>query len=171
MQIKKAAAVLAAFMLLFTGCSKGNDKANDLTPEEMTQLYESAIEGARTEEENTGTPVITTADNPDAEMVFPLIGFDPADAQAYAISISPWNISAYGIAIITPTEENKQAVLDNINAFVEQQQNAFKDYLPDQYENAKNAVVETLEDGTVIMVMCPDQDTVFDSIKEALENE
>ena len=56
-----------------------------------------------------------------------------------------------------------------MNAFVEQQRSAFSTYLPDQYEIAEAAKVETLSDGTILLVMCQDQDTVLTSIREALE--
>ena len=39
----------------------------------------------------------------------------------------------------------------------------------DQYEVASNAKLETLEDGTVLMVMCENQDTVFDAIAAAIQ--
>lgn len=42
-------------------------------------------------------------------------------------------------------------------------------YLADQYEIASNARVETLEDGTILMVMCEGQDDVFTAIKTAVE--
>ena len=38
----------------------------------------------------------------------------------------------------------------------------------DQYDIANAAKVETLEDGTILLVMCEDQDTVLDAIKTAL---
>ncbi len=34
---------------------------------------------------------------------------------------------------------------------------------------AESARLETLSDGTVLMVMCQDQDTVFDAISKAIE--
>ena len=41
--------------------------------------------------------------------------------------------------------------------------------LADQYEVAENARLETLEDGTILLVMCEDQDTVFDAIADAVQ--
>lgn len=164
--MKRLLSVLLVVLLFTVGCSKTGGK--QLTPEEMTTLYKTAIEGARTAQENEGTPVITTADDEMAEMVFPLIGFKPEYAQAYAISVSPWNISAYGIAVITPKEDQKQAVLDGLNAFVENQRKAFENYLPEGYENAKNAKVTTLDDGTVILVMCPNQDDILKKITDTI---
>lgn len=164
--MKRLLSVLLVVLLLTVGCAKTGGK--QLTPEEMTTLYKTAIEGARTAQDNEGMPVITAAEDEMAEMVFPLIGFKPEYAQAYAISVSPWNISAYGIAVIAPKEEQKQAVLDGLNTFVENQRKAFENYLPDAYENAKNAKVTTLDDGTVILVMCPNQDDVLKSITDTI---
>ena len=39
----------------------------------------------------------------------------------------------------------------------------------DQYEIASNARLETLEDGTILLVMCEDQDAVFDAIRDTIE--
>ena len=41
--------------------------------------------------------------------------------------------------------------------------------LADQYEVALNAKLETLDDGTIVMVMCEGQDEVFDAIVSAIE--
>ena len=46
---------------------------------------------------------------------------------------------------------------------------SFEMYLADQYDIAKNARLETLEDGTVLLVMCEDQDTVYDAIAKAIQ--
>ena len=45
----------------------------------------------------------------------------------------------------------------------------FEFYLADQYDVAKAAKLETLSDGTILMVMCEGSDTVFNAIKTAIE--
>lgn len=52
--------------------------------------------------------------------------------------------------------------------FVDQQKQNFEQYLADQYDIANAAKVETLEDGTILLVMSEGQDAIFDSIKDAL---
>ena len=42
-------------------------------------------------------------------------------------------------------------------------------YLADQYEIAQAARLETLSDGTILLVMCQDQDKVFERIRAAIE--
>ena len=49
------------------------------------------------------------------------------------------------------------------------QKQSFEQYLADQYEVASAARLETLADGTVLLVMCQDQDGVFDAIRDAIE--
>ena len=61
-----------------------------------------------------------------------------------------------------------QAVKEGLQAYIDRQQQNFEMYLQDQYEVAKNARLETLEDGTVLMVMCEDQDSVFEAISDAI---
>ena len=51
---------------------------------------------------------------------------------------------------------------------MDQQKQNFQQYLIDQYDIANAAKVETLDDGTILLVMCEDQDTVLESIKTSL---
>ena len=55
-----------------------------------------------------------------------------------------------------------------VQGVIDLQQMNFEMYLPDQYDIACNAKLETLEDGTILMVMSPDQDQIFESIKTAI---
>ena len=78
-------------------------------------------------------------------------------------------VSAYGIAAIYPAAGKSDAVLEGLNAFIDRQKQSFEQYLADQYEIASNARLETLEDGTILLVMCEDQDAVFDAIRDTIE--
>ena len=60
---------------------------------------------------------------------------------------------------------------EGLQGFIDQQQQNFQMYLPDQYAIAQNARLDTLSDGTVLLVMCEDQDVVFDTIRSAIEGE
>ena len=56
-----------------------------------------------------------------------------------------------------------------LNAFIDRQKQSFEQYLADKYEIASNARLETLEDGTILLVMCEDQYAVFDAIRDTIE--
>lgn len=163
---------LSALLLLsaLAGCGGQEESSGDAakTPEEYTQAYQSAIESARDQEMNEAIPVITSTEDEMASMVLPMVGVTDENAAAFAVAVSPMNIKAYGIAAILPAEGKGEEVLEGVNAFVEQQKQSFQQYLADQYDIASAAKVETLEDGTVLLVMCEDQDTVLESIKTAL---
>ena len=165
--------ILAALLVLsLAGCGAsggGESTPPSRTPEELTAAYQEAIEGARDDETNEAIPVITASDQSMADIVLPMVGVTDENTTAYAVAISPMNLRAYGVAAIMPAEGQEDAVLESVNAFVEQQRSAFSTYLPDQYEIAEAAKVETLSDGTILLVMCEDQDTVLSSIREALE--
>ena len=103
-----------------------------------------------------------------AELIFGLLNVSEEDMTAYAISVSAMNVRAYGVAAILPAAGKEDLVLEGLNSFVENQKRSFEQYLADQYEIAKEAKVGTLEDGTVLLVMCENQDAVYDSIKDAL---
>ena len=163
---------LAAALLIsaLAGCSGGDGQGSqsDLTPEERTAAYQAAIEGARDDEMNQAVPVITSMEDEMADMILAMAGITAENADAFAVAISPMNIRAYGIAAVHPAEGKADEVTEGLQAFIDQQKQSFQQYLADQYEVASAARLETLEDGTVLLVMCEDQDTVFDAIQSAL---
>lgn len=154
--------------LLLTGCSTKKEQPT-LSYEERTDLYETAIEAARDEATNKALPLIDDADDDNAQTVFDVLNVTPEDMNAYAISLSLMNVKAYAIAAIYPAAGKEDAVLESLRRFVSSQQQSFKEYLADQYEIAVNTRVETLEDGTVLMVMSENQDAIFDSIRDVIE--
>ena len=163
-----AAALLAAAL---SGCSQPAAQESETpsrTPEELTEAYQTAIESARDDEMNEAVPVITASDQAMADLVLPMLGITNENTTAYAVAVSPMNVKAYGVAALMPAEGQEDALLESVNAFVEQQKSAFTNYLPDQYEIASAAKVETLDDGTILLVMCEEQDTVLESIKTSL---
>ena len=161
---------LSALLLLsaLAGCGSKDAGTTSRTPEEATEAYQTAIESARDAELNEAIPVITSTEDDTASLVLPLIGITDENTDAFAVAVSPMNIKAYGVAAILPAEGKSEEVLEGVNAFVEQQKQNFQQYLMDQYDIANAAKVETLEDGTILLVMCEDQDTVLDAIKTAL---
>lgn len=154
--------------LLLTGCS-AKKQENPLSREERIELYETAIEAARDEATNEALPLIDDADDDNAQTVFDFLNVSPEDMNAYAISVSLMNVKAYAVAAIYPAAGKEDAILESLRRFVSGQQQSFKEYLADQYEIAVNTRVETLEDGTILMVMSENQDAVFDSIRDIIE--
>lgn len=164
-----AAALIAA---LLTGCSGGgktDDAGKQLTAEERTELYKSAIEKARSAEDNESLSIITSANDEMASLIFDVLGASSDDMSAFALSVSPMNVKAYGIAVIYPAADKSDQVMETLRGYVDRQKQSFEQYLVDQYEIASNAKLETLEDGTIVLVMCEGQDAVFNSIKGTVE--
>lgn len=181
--MKKITAIaLAAIMMLsvFAGCKStttpesdqpDEGKTPELTLEERTEIYKNAILNSRTDEENEYKPLLTATDeeNADRDITLEMLSLTVEDMEAYAISASFIIIQAYGVAVIMPAEGKEETVKNGLDEFVQNQQKNFENYLQDQYEVAKNAKIEVHESGAVILVMCENQDEVYDSIVAELE--
>lgn len=171
--MKRILTLTLSALLLFSalaGCSNGGGQESQAvkTPEEYTAAYQSAIEGARDAEMNEAVPVITSTDDQMADLILPMLGITEENAAAFAVAVSPMNIRAYGIAAVFPAEGKSKEVQEGLQGFIDQQKQSFEQYLADQYDIASAARLETLDDGTILLVMCEDQDTVFDAIQETL---
>ena len=154
-------------ILLLTGCSSAPE--SQLTAQERTELYRSAIQNARDQDANDAFPIITSAEDDTAPLLLDLMGLSAEDMSAFAISASAMNVKAYGIAAVYPAEGKDEAVKEALEGFVDRQKQNFEQYLADQYDIANNARLETLEDGTILLVMCEGQDEVFTAIRSAIE--
>ena len=137
------------------------------TPEESTSALADAITAARSDEENEAYAVMSDKDAIE-DMYYTSVGFTAADVDEIAMSISLINVKAYGIVVVKPAEGCEETVKAGLQSFIDTQCKNFENYLADQYEIAKNAKLETLEDGTIVMVMCENADTVYESIVSAL---
>ena len=154
-------------ILLLTGCSSAPE--SQLTAQERIELYRSAIQNARDQDANDAFPIITSAEDDTASFLLELMGLSAEDMSAFAISASAMNVKAYGIAAVYPAEGKDEAVKEVLRGFVDRQKQNFEQYLADQYDIANNARLETLEDGTILLVMCEGQDAVFTAIRSAIE--
>ena len=168
--MKKSLTLVLAFALVlavFAGCSgkPAEDKTPELSPEEQATLYAEAIKNAQGDED--GFPVMTQKDDV-PELMFTFLGFGPEDAEAFAMSVSLVNIKAYGIVLVKPAEGKEETVKAGLQTFIDNQRQSFENYLPDQYAIAESARLETLKDGSLLMVMSPDGDAVYESISTAL---
>ncbi len=161
--------LVLALALTLSGCTGGtNDAAK--TPEELTQAYEEAITSARDEELNDAYPVITTADDPEAELVFQVLGLQETDMTAYALAVSLRNVNAYAVAAIMPASGKEETVMDALESYLETQKQNFERYLEDQYAIVQAAKLESQEDGTILLVMTEDQDKVMEDIQKSLDS-
>lgn len=158
-----AAAMAALTVITVAGCA-GKKPARVFTAAELKE----AVASARDAEINEYMPIITKDDTEESDMLFEFTRLPADDIEAYAMSVSYMNISAYLVGVIVPKEGKQEAVVKAATAYVESIQKSFESYLPNQYETAKQAIVKVQEDGVVILVMCEDSQTVYDNIVKAL---
>ena len=165
-KILTLALALALAVTALFGCS--GKSGSDKTPEELSELYASAIteNGGEMVEYN---PVFTEVKEDDmSAIILENLGLLVEDMQAFGVSSSVMNVKAYGIAAVMPAEGKAESVTSALQGYIDAQKSSFEQYLVDQYEIANSAKLETLEDGTILMVMCEAQDTVFDAISAAI---
>ena len=136
---------LLLLLALLAGCGTSS-QPSALTAEERTQLYQTAIESARDAEMNEAIGILTDTGDDMTDVIFELLGVTAADMSAFALSVSPMNIKAYGIAAIYPAAGKSDAVLEGLNAFIDRQKQSFEQYLPGPLEVAKNGQVVTSGD-------------------------
>lgn len=162
--MKKSASIVLAlfFLLLLAGCAgPGSAGGSDAD-------YAALIRDNRSAEENQILPIITSPDDADFDAVFGLYGFEADDMERYAVSISMINVKAYGVAIILPAEGRADAVVTQLESFIELQKKSQENYLPDQYEIAKGALLETVASGEVVLVMSEDAASLMAALKAGL---
>ena len=111
-------------ILLLTGCSSAPE--SQLTAQERTELYRSAIQNARDQDANDAFPIITSAEDDTASFLLELMGLSAEDMSAFAISASAMNVKAYGIAAVYPAEGKDEAVKEALRGFVDRQKQNFE---------------------------------------------
>lgn len=151
--------------------------------------YTAAIVASRDQETNYSLPVLgakagesavytylpsSMENDPEAaaqmaDMVMQTLTLTPDQLQQYAFSISLINVKAYGVGVFMPAEGQTEAVKAALEDFVVNQQKSFENYLADQYEIAKQAKVEVLPTGEVVLVMCENSSEAFSTIEAALQ--
>ena len=170
--MKKLTALILALAMCFALAACGAEPAPTPTPmpsaEELAEKYASAITAARSEDDNEFTPVVTDPAEL-ADYNWQLLGFAAGDVYAFAIAQSLMNVQAYCVGLFMPAEGRAEAVTAGLEKYIEAMQQSFENYLPDQGVIADNAVLETLDDGSVLIVMCEGQDTVRDAVVANLQ--
>ena len=137
------------------------------TPEETTARYLAAITAGVPADILEALPPFTEVSE-ETQMVSDVLGLVGEDIAAFAATTSPMNIKAFGVAIVKPAEGKEDAVKASLQGFIDGQITSFETYLQDQLEIAKAATLQVLEDGTIVMVMVEDSETVLASILENL---
>ena len=180
-----AGAALLAMALSLAACGKpASSSSASSTPKDYTKI----LHDARPEEDNEYYMIFSKsadgkftaqygysesyeADQLSDEietMLWPLLGLEDDMVDDFAASVSGMMVQSYGLAIVKPAQGKTDAVVDALKAYVLSEQQSMEHYLEDQYQIAKNAKVETLPSGEVVLVCCENSDTVLANLKKAL---
>ena len=165
--MKKTFVLILVFLFtmgLFSGCSSGQPGQGGGS----TRDYAELIRSLRSEEENQVYPIITSPEDSEYEITFATLGGTDENMERYAVSLGLMITQAYGVVIVLPKEGTRQEVVDQLNNYVELQKNAFENYLADQYQIAKAAIVKEMETGEVVLVMSRNAEAVMQGIEDGL---
>ncbi len=164
MMKKRPICLVLALVLLcsLVGCSGG--AGSDAAPKDYAQV----LRDARSDELNE-VYEIAHSSGEDTSGVLEWLGLDADAMEQYAISVSFMNTQAYGVMIIKPKEGKSEEIKTALQDYIQRQTDSFEFYLEDQYTIAKNAKLETMPSGELVVVMCEDAPAVLDSIQNALK--
>lgn len=159
--------VLAAALAL-AGCggSAGSGSASS-APKDYAQI----LRDARTDEFNEYFEVVTGSDDDTAGILEFLsqAGFAPEAMEQYAVSLSLMNTKAYAVMIVKPAEGQEEAIRTAMQDYIQMQRDSFEFYLEDQYAVAKDAQLETMPSGELVLVMSEDAADVLQKIEDGLK--
>ena len=154
---------------LLAGCGGGSPDHSP-SPQDRTETYRSAIEGARDQELNSAYPRghrCAAGHGPG--------GLRPAGAGGRRLpGLRPVGVPDEREGL----RHRRRLPLPRKGGHGVQRSGGLHhpagaelpaQYLADQYDIASHARLDTLADGTVLLVMCEDQDEVFNSIRDAIE--
>lgn len=132
---------------------------------ERSQELANAIMNARPDIENQHFSIIQSTEDIMSAYLFPSLQFDPLDAEGFAISTAMMNTTAYSVVAITPVDDVAFGrILEGIEFFRNSKVQSFHNYLADQFEIAQNSVIKVLDDNTILLVMCENQDEIAANI-------
>ena len=146
-----------ALSVSLTACA--GTSSSSTPPKDYTQI----IMDTRTDEEQAKSMI---------EMQMSTLGLptdDLASLGTYAYSLSLMNVQAYMVGIFKPASGSEETVRIALENYLSNLQRSFENYLPDQYEIAKNGTVKELSSGEIVIVVCEDSATVLKAIEDALK--
>lgn len=175
--------LLVITAVLFTACGSSNEIPTNFTATD----YATIIAENRNASDNESYTIFTLEDGvfdatsgvsdaldsesieQQAKLTLDMLGCSIEDIEKAAFSVSLMNIKSYGIAIIQPAPDKSDTITQALNIFIEAQKSSQENYLAEQYAIAKASKLTTLKSGQIVLVMCPNQDTVYNNIKNALK--
>ena len=179
-----AMVLVLCFALVACGSSSGNSTSSAAA--KTAEDYANLIKESRAEDDNNyfeiaganageEAKLIVNPNDMDDEMaaqnismMFDTMGVNTANLDTYAFSMSLMMTHAYHIGIYKPAEGKAADVKAELEAYVKNVQGQFENYLADQYEVAKSAVVKEMPTGEIIVVMVADAASVAEKIEKGL---
>ncbi len=149
-------------MAVVTGCSS-EEEAKVYTNEELVAINTEAL-GEIAEY----VPAASIGDGGSVDTFLfseAGLGFDSANYAAGTFSISEIMTQAHAVIIVQPAEGMEEEVLADLNEFKEYRVNQFAGYLPDQVAITEATIIETLDNGVIVLVMTENAADILESIK------
>lgn len=156
-----------AISFLFLGMTTACTSKSDSGPinKSTSEIYSEGIEVYSKKLEDKGLQQLPQLQELLSEEIESLYSLSSDDFEEASIYISPINVNATEIAIFKfDNEDQKKALEEAINLRLDNLNETWKTYLPDQYENVKNATKMTMGTNIMGFVISDEPELLVESI-------
>lgn len=162
--MKKISLFLSIIMCLAL-CSCQSKDAASAVPKD----YAGIISTVQSEDEAKSFEIVSDAQSELGTQILSMLNIEPADIDSFAVACSFMNVNAYCVGIFKPTDKSDDIIKTALAEYIDLQKKSMENYLPEQYDIAKSAIIKQVKSGEIIIVMCQNQDKAAAAIEKALK--
>ena len=154
--MKKIISVLLAAVMMTSLLAGCGSKEVDVDVKALVEEITTSVE----------LPMGAMADDDTASQIFYLNLEE--DVEQYGIYFTMINVSSANIAVVKAKEGKAENVKESLEKRKADMERSFEQYLPDQYEAAKNATVEVRGNYVIMVMLSEGKEDVQKIIDEAI---
>jgi len=119
-------------------------------------------------QENRYVPLFSMVGDIDESQLESILGLKKDDVEEYIIKMPMAIVSAESYMVIKPAKGKKDTVKDAMKTYLENQEQQWSTYLPDQYELVKGRLEKEIGD-YLVYIISKDNNRVLDAIENCKE--